>query len=202
MTSPPARAHGTKHPARESRWHGTRSPLAVPNRTWTFAPLLALLAGCAPYVPGSLVTAPDGRRYSNTLSVGCVDLSVNIACNRETSAGAVIVVVDFGNRCDVGTPMDFTRLAVFEGDPGCSTPMVPFDPRAEIAPGRITPHGRAIERVEFARSTPGVEPPARVCVRAMAMLDASSRDVMCFESPHPGADGWTCPTRFVPVMAR
>ena len=158
----------------------------------------ALCAGCAQYVPGSLVTAPSGVQYANTLTAGCLDLVVNIECSAETRPGAVIVRVDLGNRCDHGTPIDFTQLAVFDGDPRGSMPMAVYDPRAEIVAGRIAPHGSGLERIEFDRNTPDTDPPQRVCVRAAAMFDATSRAAMCFDARSPGG----CPTTFLGTVDR
>ncbi len=150
-----------------------------------------MLTACAPYAPGSLVTAPGGANYGNAFTAGCVDVAVNMACDGETHGGAVIAVVDVGNRCDHGAPLDFTALAVFDGAGPGAEPMVVFDPRAEITAGRIAPHARAQERIEFDPITADLDPPGMVCVRARAMFDAGSREALCFAAASPGE----CPTR-------
>jgi len=87
----------------------------------------------------------------------------------------VVVDLAFGNRCDRGIPVDLRALRVTAtcGDRG-GVELSPYDPRREIEPGRLAPHGEGRERIAFGAPSCNVVPTG-VCVDLSGITPGAKR---------------------------
>jgi hypothetical protein len=140
------------------------------------------------YRPGALTQAADGGAKANARRVGdCLDLAVERVASREVARdGRALLSFAFANGCDRTIPVDLRALRVTGtcGDHG-SGALEAFDPRREIAPGRLAPYSGARERIAYGapncREVPrgiclGVSLVTRPSGGALGVLDPSSTD--------------------------
>jgi hypothetical protein len=159
-------------------------PLAAPfarvrarRPLWLAALLGAGLGGCvaSAYTPGTLVDAGAGQTFQNARTIGdCLDLASWTLAPAEVGP-RVVVDVSFGNRCDRGIPVDLGALRVTArcGDRG-GVELSPYDPRREIGPGRLAPHGAGRERIAFGAPACNLVPTG-VCVDVSGITPGARR---------------------------
>jgi hypothetical protein len=178
--------------------------------SWLAALLGAGLGGCGatPYTPGTYVDAGGGRTYAYARTLGdCLDLAARTVVASDVGPRIIVEIV-FGNRCDRGLPIDLRALRVVAtcgGQGGLE--LSPYDPRGEMGPGRLAPHGEGWERIAFgAAPCPAV--PTGVCADfsgitpsaatrgAVGLRDRPERAAMqngattiCFPEPQPQTGG-------------
>ncbi len=144
--------------------------------------LLAALAACSTYKPGSFVM--HGEPFvGETTTAGCLDLAVEVT--REAVATGPVVNYQFGNRCDRAQVIDLQRVTVTGRTAnGEDVAMVPYDPYGEIVALPLDARAAGRERIEYRTATDfssGDVVSVCVAIGALAEDGASPLAVTCHQ---------------------
>ena len=104
------------------------------------------LAACTPYRAGGLQrSAPAG---AIVVESGCLDVAA--AVSDDAVAAWPVIDVQFGNRCDRSVAVDLRAIGGFgHTRTGTTVALVPYDPRAELAPLPLEARSAGGERLQY-----------------------------------------------------
>jgi hypothetical protein len=130
------------------------------------------LAGCG-YKPGSYASM-NHRFAGQRVTVGCLDLA--IARHADTPDG-VVVVYEFGNRCDRPSPVEIPTTITGKTPGGKERALFAFDPNAEIRPLSIDGKSFGSETIEYRADDDYGS--VDICLDAAAIAHQTPPNTMC-----------------------